>query len=792
MTNSENQLALGQKLAKRLSPIATVIGCLISVGIPATYYGIESYSLKRTATIYAEEFADDLEEEVIIDNPSLWQYQAQKYLQVINRFVSNKDLVSVQVLDASGKPIPRYRFAQDKGKPVAGFQSLKKLFRPWFGHLSSPGSAPILFNNRRVGSIEIAVSQTDLLEVTLVLLLCSTAAGISLAMLVYRFPVKVVEGMEGQLQTLVEALQQSKTESESLQLAAQASEKRLRDLVQGLDAIVWEVDATNFRVLFISHRVEEVLGYPVEQWLTVPNFWLEHIHPEDQARIRAIYRVELLSQPEKVLEYRLIAADGRVISFRDQIQSITDEDGKPKLLRGVMVDITDRVLIEQQLLHNAFHDALTGLSNRALLMERLNHLLAVAERQQDCLFAVLFLDFDRFKVINDSLGHLNGDRLLVAIAERLQTHLRPGDTVARLGGDEFVVLVERLQTPDQATQVAQRIQADLAHPFNINGHEIFVTTSMGIALNTLPYHRAEDLLRDADTAMYHAKAQGKACYKVFDASMHSRAVTLLQLENDLRRAIERQEFQLHYQPIVSLETSKVIGFEALIRWQHPEKGLISPTAFIPVAEETGLIYAIGAWVLQTACEQMQIWNQCAAATCSPLIMSVNLSSKQFAHPDLVDKIRGILEETGLRARQLRIEITESVIMENAEDAIAMLEQLRCLGVQLAIDDFGTGYSSLGYLHRFPVSALKIDRSFVSPIGGVDAEDEQISISIVRTIVNLAHNIGMTVTAEGIETVDQLAALRELSCENGQGYLFSKPLNAQAAQAFIMAPLTQAA
>jgi EAL domain-containing protein (putative c-di-GMP-specific phosphodiesterase class I) len=313
---------------------------------------------------------------------------------------------------------------------------------------------------------------------------------------------------------------------------------------------------------------------------------------------------------------------------------------------------------------------------------------------------------------------------------------------------------------------------------------------MGIALNTLPYQRAEELLRDADTAMYHAKAQGKACYKVFDASMHSRAVTLLQLENDLRRAIERQEFQLHYQPIVSLETSKIVGFEALIRWQHPEKGLISPVAFIPVAEETGLIYAVGTWVLQTACQQMQAWNQCTA-TGSPLVMSVNLSGKQFAQPDLVDKISDILRETGLRAQQLRIEITESVIMENADVAIAMLEQLRRLGVQLAIDDFGTGYSSLGYLHRFPVNALKIDRSFVSPIGGANTEDQQISTSIVRTIVNLAHNIGMTVTAEGIETLDQLAFLRELCCENGQGYLFSKPLNAQAAQALITTPLLQA-
>jgi len=789
MTNLENQLALGQKLAKRLSPIATVIGCLISFGIPATYYGIESYNLKRTATHYAEDFADDLAK-VVIDNPPLWQYQAQKYLQVIHHFVSNKDLVSVQVLDASGKPIPRYRFSLDQGESTAEFQSLQKRSGRWFSRFGAQGSAPLLFNNRQVGSIEIAVSQANLLEVTLVLLLCSTAAGISLARLVYRFPVKVVEGMEGQLRDLVEALQQSKTESEVLQLTAQASEKRLRDLVQGLDAIVWEVDATNFRVLFISHRVEEVLGYPVEQWLSVPNFWIDHIHPEDQDRIRAVYRVELLSQPEKVLEYRLMATDGRVIWFRDQIQSITDENGNPKLLRGVMVDITDRILIEQQLLHNAFHDALTGLSNRALLMERLNHLLAAAERQQDCLFAVLFLDFDRFKVINDSLGHLNGDRLLVAIAQRLQAHLRPGDTIARLGGDEFVILVEGLQTPDQVIQVAQRIQADLAQPFNISGHEIFVTTSMGIALNTLPYQRAEELLRDADTAMYHAKAQGKACYKVFDASMHSRAVTLLQLENDLRRAIERQEFQLHYQPIVSLETSKIVGFEALIRWQHPEKGLISPVAFIPVAEETGLIYAVGTWVLQTACQQMQAWNQ-STATGSPLVMSVNLSSKQFAQPDLVDKISDILRETGLRARQLRIEITESVIMENADAAIAMLEQLRRLGVQLAIDDFGTGYSSLGYLHRFPVNVLKIDRSFVSPIGGAETEDQQISTSIVRTIVNLAHNIGMSVTAEGIETVDQLAFLRELCCENGQGYLFSKPLDAQAAQAFITTPLLQA-
>lgn len=446
---------------------------------------------------------------------------------------------------------------------------------------------------------------------------------------------------------------------------------------------------------------------------------------------------------------------------------------------------------EEKLIYNAFHDVLTDLPNRALFMNRLGHAVALAKRREDYFFAVLFVDLDRFKVINDSLGHMAGDQLLVAFAKRalcaiacrLKKCLRPGDTVARLGGDEFTILLEDIKDVRQAASVADSIQAELALPFNVSGHEIFSTASIGIALSTINYEHPEDLLRDANTAMHRAKALGKARYEVFGTDMHIQAVTLLQLETNLRRAVERQEFRIHYQPIVSLSTSKITGFEALVRWQHPQRGLVSPAEFIPVAEETGLILPIGQWVLRQACQQMHAWQfQFPAdlqAASPPLTISINLSGKQFSQPDLVEQIQQILQETGLKPRCLKLEITESVIMENAESVTAMLLQLRALGVQLHMDDFGTGYSSLSYLHRFPIDTLKIDRSFVSRIG---IDDE--SSKIVQTIITLAHTLGMTVTAEGVETMEQLLQLKQLACEYGQGYFFSKPLDSEAAKVLI--------
>ena len=428
--------------------------------------------------------------------------------------------------------------------------------------------------------------------------------------------------------------------------------------------------------------------------------------------------------------------------------------------------------------HAAFHDALTHLPNRALLAENLKFVIEQAKQHEDYQFAVLFLDLDRFKNVNDSLGHSIGDQLLIAMARRLESCIREVDMVARLGGDEFAILLDGIPNSSEATSMARRIQEKLESPFNLSGHEVFTTTSIGIATSSAGYDHPENMLRDADTAMYRAKAQGKACYEVFDKGMHARAVYLLQMENDLRRALDREEFCVYYQPIVSLDNGQLSGFEALIRWQHPDRGFINPEDFIPFAEETGMIVPIGMWILKRACQQLCQWQWNSPANRS-LFMSVNLSGKQVAQTDLVSNIREILEETHVDARYLKLEITESAVMANAESAAQLLKRLKELGVQLSIDDFGTGYSSLGYLHRFPVDTIKIDRSFIGRIG--EATED---IEIVRTIVSLAENMGMDVVAEGIETLGQLVKLRALKCQYGQGYLFSRPIDAEAVTAWI--------
>ena len=437
-------------------------------------------------------------------------------------------------------------------------------------------------------------------------------------------------------------------------------------------------------------------------------------------------------------------------------------------------DITDRKRAEQQLLHEAFHDALTGLPNRAWFMEQLEASLGQARQAQERLFAVLFLDLDRFKLINDSIGHMVGDQLLIGIAQRLRHGVRPGDKVARLGGDEFTILLDGIRDASEAEEIAERIQRLVSQPFTLSGFETFTTVSIGIALSSPDYEQSEDFLRDADTAMYQAKSLGKARHVIFDKGMHAHAVNLLQLETDLRRATDRGEFFIQYQPIMSLTNNRLTGFEALVRWQHPERGLVAPSEFISVAEETGFIVPIGRWVLFEACRQMQQWREVHALK-APLSISVNLSGKQFMHSNLLEQIVQVLKETRLDPLALKLEITESIVMENIEAATGMLEQLRALGVELSIDDFGTGYSSLSYLHRLPIDALKIDRSFV-----MQMEENNENKEIVRTIIMLAQNLGKGVIAEGVETAEQVALLRELRCQGAQGYFFARPLNADAA------------
>jgi len=457
-------------------------------------------------------------------------------------------------------------------------------------------------------------------------------------------------------------------------------------------------------------------------------------------------------------------------------------------VRGIVItlrDITERRATEEelrrsqeQLAWDAHHDALTGLPNRALFMDHLSACVARGHRRREDLFAVLFLDLDRFKIVNDSLGHLTGDLLLTAIARRLELCLRPGDLVARLGGDEFTVLLRHLDADQDAFRVAERIAEALAEPFNLDGHEVFTSASIGIALSTTGYQKAEDCLRDADTAMYRAKSSGRSRYAVFDHSMHAHAVALLQLETDLRHAVSRGQFYLEYQPILCLSNDCLTGFEALIRWRHPDKGLIMPEQFLPLAEETGLMLPIGRWALNEACRQMRAWREACPGR-PDLAVSINVSARQFERPELVDEVGEALRASGLEPEALKLEITESVLMANAPASASVLDRLRRLGVQVQVDDFGTGYSSLSYLHRFRVDTLKIDRSFVSALGG-DGE----TMEIIRTILTLGRNLGVDIVAEGVESPGQLDALRSLGCEFVQGFLFAPPLGADRAQAML--------
>jgi diguanylate cyclase (GGDEF)-like protein/PAS domain S-box-containing protein len=481
-------------------------------------------------------------------------------------------------------------------------------------------------------------------------------------------------------------------------------------------------------------------------------------------------------------ETAILQQDGREIAVSLVLIAHQASQGTGAVISLIARDITERKALEDQLTHQAFHDPLTALPNRALLMERLQHVLTRATRHEEA-GAVLFLDLDRFKVVNDSLGHTAGDQLLIAVSERLTTCIRSTEmparingkppilsTVARLGGDEFAILLEDLQSINDAARVAEHITEQLCDPFHIAGQELFVTASIGLVLSTPEYHRPEDLLRDADVAMYRAKNRGRACYEIFDPSMNLRAMERLQLETGLRHALERGELRVYYQPKVSLATGRIVATEALVRWERPEHGLMAPSEFVPLAEETGMILAIGEWVLQEACRQTRLW-QAAYPTEPPLSTAINLSARQFQHPDLVDQVKRVLNETGLEPSCLNLEITESVAMEDAEAAICELGRLQGLGIQLDIDDFGTGYSSLSYLKRFPVNTLKIDRTFVSGLG----EDTGDS-AIVRATITLGHTLGMQVTAEGIETAAQLDQLRALGCDLGQGYFFARPLS----------------
>ncbi|MEH1864248.1 MAG: EAL domain-containing protein [Nostoc sp.] len=458
------------------------------------------------------------------------------------------------------------------------------------------------------------------------------------------------------------------------------------------------------------------------------------------------------------------------VELEHRVTERTDE--LEKALQKLQKEINSRQKLQSKLLDIALHDSLTGLPNRVLFMRRLDNALNRAKQEASYQFAVLFLDCDRFKVVNDSLGHLVGDELLISIARRLQACLIPIDTLARLGGDEFGILLENITDINIAIQVADRILKQLSLAFKLSRYEVFMNASIGISWGNKDYDRPEYLLRDADTAMYRAKAQGRAKYHVFNPAMHQEAIQLLELENDLRRAVARQEFLVYYQPIVSLITGRISGFEALVRWQHPIRGLVPPTDFIPVAEETGLINAINTWVLQSACNQLSIWQH-QPVTPEPLTISVNLSARLFLQPNFVEQIDKIIYETKINPKYLELEITESVIMENTNAIKIIFQQLKQRNIKLIMDDFGTGYSSLSYLHSFPLNALKIDKSFVKRM-----QDNKENMGLVPAMIGIANSMGMSAIAEGVETEEQLAQLRSLNCNFAQGFLFSEPIEQQ--------------
>src|SRR5450755_3634032 len=542
------------------------------------------------------------------------------------------------------------------------------------------------------------------------------------------------------------------------------------------------------RRLYNSPAYQKVLGYSPEDLKNTSSF--EQIHPDDRLRVvKAAEKARQTGCGER-LEYRVRHRDGSWRSLESTASPIRNAKGQTDKLVIVNRDITERKRAEELLAHNAFHDGLTNLPNRALFLDRLQHALTLSKRHSNYKFAVLLIDIDEFKIVNDSLGHTAGDELLIKIGQRLKDSVRRADmvsrprmsgitdspatddTLARLGGDEFSILLDDIRNPIEAVRVAERVQAELAAPFLVNQEEIVISASIGITSSISPHTQAEDLLRDADIAMYRAKRAGKARCEVSDAAMHANAVKRLRLESDLRRALDQGEFRVFYQPIVSLPTGKIAGFEALTRWQRPE-GILPPIEFIAVAEETGLIIPMNRQLLREACQHLQSW-QSEFPSSPPLSLSVNLTSKEFAQPDLVGEIRKSLDQTGLDPGCLQLEIIETIAMGDTEKSGHVLSQLKALGVRLSIDDFGTGYSSLGRLRRIPVDTLKIDRSFIS---NMDSDPE--NREIVRTIIMLAHNLGLKVVAEGTETEEQVTQLKQLNCEMAQGYFFSRPADDQA-------------
>ncbi|HEY9703366.1 MAG TPA: EAL domain-containing protein, partial [Allocoleopsis sp.] len=549
------------------------------------------------------------------------------------------------------------------------------------------------------------------------------------------------------------------TELKQVESALRESEERYRLLAENINDLVC-IHQLDGKYLYVSLSCESLLGYTYDEMMRTDPYTLWH--PEDRHRIIQDNIASVQTIKPIPITYRMRHKSGDYIWFETLTKPILDSNGQVVRLQTTSRDVTERILAQNQLKYEALHDTLTGLPNRLLLMERLELAINRFNRSENYHFAVLFLDLDRFKVINDSLGHLTGDQLLIIIAQKLQSMIRTTDLAARLGGDEFVILLDDIKDIQDCIRVTERIFTELADPLIIDTREIYINTSIGIVFGSKDYQDATQLLRDADIAMYRAKNQGKARYEIFNAQMHTEAITRLHLENDLRQALAKldadktpPEFVLYYQPIIDLDTEQLAGFEALIRWIHPTKGLIPPGEFIPIAEETGLITLLDYWVLRTACEQLSAWQKILPHT-SHLKVSVNLTAQDLQQKNLLEVVDRVLYETNLPCCCLILEITESMLIDDIEHTITVLENLKKCGIKISIDDFGTGYSSLSYLHRLPVDNLKVDRSFVNQM-----QEHQRNDQIIKTIITLSKHLELKAIAEGIETREQLERLQQL-------------------------------
>lgn len=554
-------------------------------------------------------------------------------------------------------------------------------------------------------------------------------------------------------------------------------ERLYQNLVEKMPAVSYVMNLEKeFSFTFVSPQIQVLTGWDPKDWIDIEDFRLKCIHPEDVHEFVEALKRSIKNHEPFHHEYRLIHRNGDVVWVEDFASPLLNGNNMVESYQGVILDITNRKKAEAELIYNAYHDVLTGLVNRAYLVERLNQILSRRHPfSEQPLFSLLFMDLDRFKIINDSLGHRIGDQLLIEAAHRLQNNLFPTSTLARFGGDEFVILVEGEDPRRDAVQLADQILLDFQSPFLLDGKTLFTTISLGLVIDNGEYTEPDEVLRDADIAMYRAKARGRACYEVFSKPLLDQVINRHQIEALLRDALKRNEFNLYYQPIVALKDGRVVGFEALIRWITPQHGLIQPSEFISLAEETGLIHQIDRWVMHEACRQVQQWYQYGLSS-FPFTVSVNLSGSLLQQGNVVQMIREILAETGISPQSLKIELTESVFLETSPSVNQQIQNIRDLGIQLQIDDFGTGYSSLSYLQRFPITAIKIDRSFISRI------DAQYSgTEIVQAIITLAKELGLEIIAEGIETVSQLHWLKEAGCDYGQGYLLYRPMDAESTE-----------